>query len=60
MSKDGRGAKSKKDEHPPHLTGVEQSEEALRWIWENFLAVDGDQPSFGVWRMSSPSFSEQG
>ncbi|KAL1650215.1 hypothetical protein SLS58_001026 [Diplodia intermedia] len=31
---------------PPPFTGVEQSEEVLQWIWENFSAVAGDQPSF--------------
>jgi hypothetical protein len=35
---------------PPHrFCGVEQSEEMLRWIWENFSAVAGDQPSFECW-----------
>ncbi|KUI52648.1 hypothetical protein VP1G_00130 [Cytospora mali] len=34
---------------PPHFGGVEQSEEMLRWIWENFSAVAGDQPSFEAW-----------
>jgi hypothetical protein len=28
---------------------VEQSEEMLRWIWENFSAVAGDQPAFEAW-----------
>ncbi|KAI9721095.1 MAG: hypothetical protein M1812_002576 [Candelaria pacifica] len=32
--------------NPPNLSGVEQSEEMLQWIWENFSAVAGDQPSF--------------
>jgi hypothetical protein len=35
---------------PPNLIGVEQSEEVLQWIWENFSAVAGDQPSFERWR----------
>lgn len=35
---------------PPHLSGVEQSEDLLAWIWENFSAVAGDQPSFECWR----------
>lgn len=35
---------------PPVFTGVEQSEEVLQWIWENFSAVAGDQPSFECWR----------
>ncbi|KAI9844280.1 MAG: hypothetical protein M1837_005690 [Sclerophora amabilis] len=34
---------------PPQLSGVEQSEEVLKWIWENFSAVAGDQPSFECW-----------
>lgn len=36
---------------PPTFLGVEQSEDVLRWIWENFSAVAGDQPSFECWRM---------
>jgi hypothetical protein len=35
---------------PPGLSGVEQSEEMLQWIWENFSAVAGDHPSFECWR----------
>jgi hypothetical protein len=31
------------------FTGVEQSHEMLRWIWENFSAVSGDHPSFECW-----------
>ncbi|GME63438.1 hypothetical protein GTA08_BOTSDO05670 [Neofusicoccum parvum] len=34
---------------PPTFTGVEQSEGMLQWIWENFSAVAGDQPSFECW-----------
>jgi len=37
---------------PPTFLGVEQSEEVLRWIWDNFSAVAGDQPSFECWRMN--------
>lgn len=37
---------------PPHVTGVEQSEEVLEWIWSNFSAVAGDQPAFECWRRS--------
>lgn len=37
--------------NPPTFSGVEQSEEMLQWIWENFSAVAGDQPSFECWRM---------
>ncbi|KAL8865722.1 MAG: hypothetical protein Q9174_006734, partial [Haloplaca sp. 1 TL-2023] len=35
---------------PPHFSGVEQSLEVLEWIWNNFAAVAGDQPSFECWR----------
>lgn len=31
---------------PPNLAGVEQSEEMLQWIWENFSAVAGDHPAW--------------
>ncbi|ROW02772.1 hypothetical protein VSDG_01889 [Cytospora chrysosperma] len=34
---------------PPHFGGVEQSEEMIRWVWDNFSAVAGDQPSFEAW-----------
>ncbi|KAM0797231.1 hypothetical protein BDR22DRAFT_882285 [Usnea florida] len=40
----------------PTLSGVEQSEEMLEWIWNHFSAVDtdafsaGDQPSFECWQ----------
>ncbi|KAJ9649503.1 hypothetical protein H2199_000278 [Coniosporium tulheliwenetii] len=34
---------------PPTFSGVEQSEEMLEWIWNNFSAVAGDQPSFECW-----------
>jgi hypothetical protein len=37
-------------EHKTHkFCGVEQSEEALRWIWDNFSAVAGDQPALECW-----------
>jgi hypothetical protein len=36
---------------PPTFLGVEQSEDVLRWIWDSFSAVAGDQPSFECWRM---------
>lgn len=39
-----------KDAVPPSFGGVEQSEEVLRWVWENFSAVAGDQPSWECWR----------
>src|SRR5258708_4622170 len=38
---------------PPGLLGVEQSQEMLQWIWENFSAIAGDQPSFECWRKCS-------
>lgn len=35
---------------PKHkFGGVEQSEDVLRWVWENFSAVAGDQPSWECW-----------
>lgn len=34
---------------PHHFGGLEQSEDVLRWIWDNFSAVAGDQPSFEAW-----------
>ncbi|KAI0192148.1 hypothetical protein F4808DRAFT_453546 [Astrocystis sublimbata] len=34
---------------PHHFGGVAQSDEMLRWIWDNFAAVAGDQPSFECW-----------
>ncbi|KAK4453182.1 hypothetical protein QBC34DRAFT_446558 [Podospora aff. communis PSN243] len=34
---------------PHEFIGVEQSEEMLRWIWEYFSAVAGDQPAFEAW-----------
>ena len=41
---------------PPTFLGVEQSTEMLNWIWDNFSAVAGDQPSFECWRMCSKLF----
>jgi hypothetical protein len=35
---------------PRRFGGVEQSEEMLQWIWENFSAVAGDQIAFECWR----------
>ena len=46
--------------HPPTLSGVEQSEEVLEWIWNNFSAVAGDQPSFECWRRVFLSFKPFG
>jgi hypothetical protein len=34
---------------PPSFAGVQQSPAILQWIWENFSAVAGDQPSFECW-----------
>ncbi|RVX74441.1 hypothetical protein B0A52_01567 [Exophiala mesophila] len=34
---------------PPGLGGVEQSDEVLKWIWENFSVVASDHPSFERW-----------
>lgn len=39
---------------PPQFSGVEQSDEMLEWIWNNFSAVAGDQPSFECWRELLP------
>jgi hypothetical protein len=33
----------------PRLDGVEQSDEILRWIWNNFSAVAADHPTFERW-----------
>lgn len=38
---------------PPELTGVEQSEDVLEWVWNHFSAVAGDQPAFECWRACS-------
>jgi hypothetical protein len=40
---------------PPGLSGVEQSEEMLEWIWDHFSAVAGDQPPFECWREQDPT-----
>lgn len=42
---------------PPALSGVEQSEAMLEWIWSNFSAVAGDQPAFECSR-KSPSHKQ--
>ncbi|KAI4863242.1 hypothetical protein F4820DRAFT_427740 [Hypoxylon rubiginosum] len=34
---------------PHHFGGVERSEPMLRWLWDRFAAVAGDQPSFESW-----------
>lgn len=36
--------------HLQSFSGVEQSDEMLEWIWNNFSAVAGDQPAFERWR----------
>ena len=33
----------------PRLGGVEQCDEVLRWIWDNFSAVAADHPTFERW-----------
>ena len=38
-----------RDVVPHRFCGVEQSEDTLRWLWDNFSAVAGDQPSFEAW-----------
>lgn len=35
--------------NPPTFSGVQQSPEMLEWLWGNFSAVAGDQPSFECW-----------
>ncbi|WQF79644.1 Putative kynurenine formamidase/cyclase, kynurenine formamidase superfamily [Colletotrichum destructivum] len=39
---------------PQTFGGVAQSEETLRWVWDNFSAVGGDQPSFECWPHRDP------
>ncbi|GKT84672.1 hypothetical protein Ct61P_02522 [Colletotrichum tofieldiae] len=39
---------------PQTFSGVAQSEETLRWVWDNFSAVAGDQPSFECWPHRDP------
>lgn len=34
---------------PHSFGGVAQGEDTLRWVWDNFSAVAGDQPSFERW-----------
>ena len=31
------------------FVGLEQSRDMLKWLWENFSAVGGDQPALEVW-----------
>jgi hypothetical protein len=46
---DGKAIDDLVAQAPPGLGGVEQSDEVLQWIWENFSAVAGDQPGFERW-----------
>ncbi|KAK2019728.1 hypothetical protein LZ32DRAFT_653133 [Colletotrichum eremochloae] len=39
---------------PQTFSGVAQSEEMLRWVWDNFSAVAGDQPAFECWPHRDP------
>ncbi|EFQ29806.1 uncharacterized protein GLRG_04950 [Colletotrichum graminicola M1.001] len=39
---------------PQTFSGVAQSEETLRWVWDNFSAVAGDQPTFECWPHRDP------
>ncbi|GKT40863.1 uncharacterized protein ColSpa_01044 [Colletotrichum spaethianum] len=39
---------------PQTFSGVAQSEETLRWVWDNFSAVAGDQPAFECWPHRDP------
>ncbi|KAH7029351.1 uncharacterized protein B0I36DRAFT_325593 [Microdochium trichocladiopsis] len=34
--------------------GVDTTSELLKWIWENFSAVAGDQPAFEAWPFKGP------
>lgn len=36
-------------QNPVPACGVEQCKDTLEWIWNNFSAVAGDQPSFEAW-----------
>ncbi|KAI3323260.1 hypothetical protein HD806DRAFT_535748 [Xylariaceae sp. AK1471] len=38
-----------RDVVPHHFGGIAQSEDILRWIWDHFAAVAGDQPSLECW-----------
>ncbi|KIX07495.1 uncharacterized protein Z518_02148 [Rhinocladiella mackenziei CBS 650.93] len=40
-------------------SGVEQSEEALAWLWENFAAVAGDHVSFEKWPSVKPWYMHE-
>ncbi|KAI0405304.1 hypothetical protein F4802DRAFT_607015 [Xylaria palmicola] len=44
---------------PHHFGGVEQSEDLLRWIWDHFAAVAGDQPSFERWPSTEPWYMHE-
>ncbi|ETN47172.1 uncharacterized protein HMPREF1541_01363 [Cyphellophora europaea CBS 101466] len=41
--------KGLQEKSPPGLGGVEQSDQVLEWIWNNFSAVASDHPSFERW-----------
>lgn len=43
-----------KDTQPHRFGGVAQSLDVLRWIWDHFAAVAGDQPSFECWPTQEP------
>ncbi|KAI2633872.1 hypothetical protein GGS21DRAFT_116778 [Xylaria nigripes] len=38
-----------KNRETTQFAGIERSEGMLRWIWDHFAAVAGDQPSFESW-----------
>ncbi|KAL0943823.1 uncharacterized protein CTRU02_201710 [Colletotrichum truncatum] len=42
--------------NPQVFGGVAQAEETLRWVWENFSAVAGDQPAFECWLPRDPQY----
>ncbi|KAF6823004.1 hypothetical protein CMUS01_10862 [Colletotrichum musicola] len=41
---------------PQVFGGVAQSEDTLRWVWDNFAAVAGDQPAFECWPRRDPRY----
>ncbi|GAB1728101.1 hypothetical protein NU195Hw_g5838t1 [Hortaea werneckii] len=40
---------SLRQQQPLKFTGIEQSEEMMQFLWENFSAAGGDHPSFEAW-----------
>ncbi|KAI1173680.1 hypothetical protein F4777DRAFT_425850 [Nemania sp. FL0916] len=44
---------------PHRFGGVEQSQDMLRWIWDNFSAVAGDQPAFERYPPTEPWYMHE-